>query len=162
MKWIKYLMGVLGTFFMFCLFQGCSKMKSINGSSSYFLKNDKVIYSYQGSKVIMGANEIKEADIKTFVPLNDYFAKDNNYVYWHSSKIDKADPQTFQFLDDTKYENSFSDYYTRDKNYFFYETKILKNVDANTFIVYGYNAKDKSYLYCKGEIFDKKEYSRCP
>ena len=162
MKYIQYLVGMVGIFFLFCFFQGCSKMKPINGSQSYFLKNGKVIYSYHGSKIIKGANEVKGADIETFTPLNDYFAKDKNCVYWHSSKIEKADPKTFQFLKNTEYQNSFSNYYTRDKNYFFYTTKILENVDADTFTVYGYNAKDKNYLYCKGKAFDKKEYSRCP
>ena len=162
MEWIKIIIGIAGVVFILCFLQGCSKMKAINSSSSYFLKGDKVVYSYKQSKLLMGENEVKGADIATFTPLNDFFAKDKNSVYWHSSKIEEADPDSFEFLPDSKYQGSFSDYYTKDKLHFFYKTKILKSVDADSFVIHGYNAKDKVYLYCKGKIFDRSERQICP
>lgn len=151
MKWIKYLVGIIGTFFVFCFFQGCSRMKSINGSTSYYLKGDKIVYSQEGSSLIRGESVVEYADINSFEPLSDDYAKDKNYVFYGASIIEKADVKSITLIKERNSDN-WSSTYIKDKNYVFYETQIVEGADINTFIPTGIIAKDKNHLYTGAKI----------
>ena len=55
-------------------------------------------YWTNGEKVFRGIGEIKGADMETFEPLLDEFARDKNYCYLQGHKLKDADPNTFRCL----------------------------------------------------------------
>lgn len=61
--------------------------KKINHLEKIYAKDKNNIYLY--------AEIIKDADLKTFKPLNSLYSKDKNSVFCYGKKID-ADPKTFK------------------------------------------------------------------
>ena len=150
MEWLKIVIGVCGVIFMFCFFHGCSNsMIPIKGSDSYFLKGDKVIYSYHGASVVLGKGEVVGADLKTFTPVNDEYAYDKNGVYWNEFLIKGADKDSFKI---------FGKNYAKDKNRVYYKQNPLE-ADVHSFKVGGkFEAEDKDNYYSHGEIiYSRKE-----
>jgi DKNYY family len=74
----------------------------------------------------------QEVDALTFEPLEGWYAKDKNYVYYYRplsggtqiSKIDKADTKTFKLL--TGHYK-----YAMDKNFYYDETQFIKGFVPN-------------------------------
>lgn len=149
MEWLKYIIGISGVILIISLLQGCSSMKPISGSQSYFLKGKKIIYSYHKSTFIMGKGEVKGADIESFVPIDDEYASDKNNVYWNEFAIVGVDKDSFKIL---------SSYYSKDKNQVYCKQFVFKEADVQTFKIGGkYDAYDKNYYY---DEYGKIIYSR--
>ncbi len=86
---------------------------------------------------------INDADSGSFEILDYYYAKDNNYVYWHGDTMEEADSATFEVLG---YDLA------KDKNHVYYEDRIIDVADPDTFEViylddYLEFAKDKNYVF---------------
>jgi hypothetical protein len=96
--------------------------------SGYVIENSQV-YFYDGSKNII----VVEADPNTFECLQAYrgskvgrfYGKDDQHVYFGTSIIEGADPDTFSFFT--------WEYYTKDANHVYVNGKILEGADPNTF-----------------------------
>ena len=98
----------------------------------------KEIVIYDGKVIYAGLNldeskeyniEIKNADLRTFYPLDNIYAKDKNRVYYNSIPLEKADPKTIEVLD------NLGNYgYGKDKNHVYYWGKILKGENPQDFI----------------------------
>lgn len=110
---------------------------SLGDTGNYF--KDKTSIYYFGNKV-------NNADLISFVPLQNGYAKDKNYVYFGGKKIIGVDASTFAFL---------GDWYSKDKNSVqYYDSGIfikLTDADPSSFVILGYNyTKDKSSAYFMG------------
>ncbi len=109
--------------------------KKINHLEKIYAKDKNNIYLY-------GAI-IKDANLKTFKPLNSLYSKDKNSVFCYGKKID-ADLKTF------KIEWYV---YAKDKNNIYYCGEIIKDADPKTFkIECEVYAKDKNNTYHFGEV----------
>ena len=151
MEWLKIIVGIGGLVFMFCFFKGCSNsMKPIKNSDSYFLKGDKIIYSYHKSTFVLGKGEVIGADLETFTPVSDEYAYDENSVYWNEFAIKGADKNSFKV---------FGKNYSKDKKYIYYKQNQLLEADVNSFRVGGkFEAEDKNNYYSHGKIkYSRKE-----
>ena len=102
-------------------------------------KNYVYLYIY-GTKTI----KIKDADLATFVHVNELFAKDKNFVYWNGKKLKNVNPETWRLLSDD------SSYSTDDKNAYC-GAELIKGVDIETFELFvdksNHYARDKNYIY---------------
>lgn len=67
--------------------------------------------------------------IDTYANVNDYplYAKDKNAMFFWSSIIVNADPNTYEFIDQD---------YWKDKNHVFYQGKIIEKADPTNFITW--------------------------
>jgi hypothetical protein len=96
----------------------------------------------------------QEVDPFTFEPLDGWFAKDKNNVYYYRpvsggmllSKIENADTKTFTIL-----KGHYK--YAKDKEHFFDETEIIENFEPNSAKLYF----DKNGKATKMKM-NKKEY----
>ena len=123
-------------------------------------------YSEKCGKYFCKRNKdlVVNADVKTFQILSSPgFGKDKDGVYRKGIKIDQADPQTFQKIDDSSDPNElfYTSYYYRDKNHIFYEENpllvsskisLLKNADVTSFkrLPCDLYARDQSVVYFNG------------
>ena len=107
--------------------------------------------SKDNQHVFNGLNIIEGTDPQSFelfernvLDFDSPYTKDKNFVYYLFKPIENADPGSFSHVSGTNYY--------RDKHHIFYEGEILLGVDLDTFEVTGYyDAKDKDYIYHKGE-----------
>jgi hypothetical protein len=152
MELIKIIGMVTAVIFVFCIFNGCgNSMKPIKNSSSYFLQDKKVIYSYHKSTFVMGKGEVIGADLETFTPVNDEYAYDKNSVYWNEFKINGVDKNSFKVIGKN---------YAKDKNKIYYKHNPLVEADVASFKLGGrYEAEDKNNYYSFGKVkYSKKEF----
>lgn len=102
-------------------------------------------YSKDRYKVYWGPRELPGADPTTFKIVRDGIAEwgaDENSVYCQWTKLEEADPQTFQFID-----YSFS----KDKNGVYYDHYRLDGADPKSFEIIGINVgKDKNAIFAFG------------
>lgn len=63
---------------------------------------------------------IFDADFSTFEILDEDFARDKNFVFYRGTKIDGADPKSFEGL---------GMWYSKDKNHVYRETEIVEDAD---------------------------------
>lgn len=107
-----------------------------------------IYWNYNKDKysVYFKENKINFANSESFEKINDYLAKDNCNVYYKDELLIWADNKSFEIL--------LRDFY-KDKNSIYYENKILNWVDVKTFEVLGYNySKDKKNIYYKNELLN--------
>ena len=98
--------------------------KNVFANSAGFGKDEKHIFYYvNGTKTMV----LKDADVKTFVAVTNFFGKDNNFVFWNGKKFKNANPKTWGLLD----KDAFS---TDEKNVYLGE-ELLKGTE--TFIPKG-------------------------
>ena len=122
--------------------------KTIKVLNIAYIKDDKTVFSD-----FSFSNTLKNADIKSFEALGQYYGKDKNNVYLMGEKIKKADVKTFQVIS----EESFK-HYSKDKNNVYLETYIIEGADPKTFEIIKEEpsySKDKKYLYYSGKKIDK-------
>ena len=122
--------------------------KTIKVLNIAYIKDDKTVFSD-----FSFSNTLKNADIKSFEALGQYYGKDKNNVYLMGEKIKKADVKTFQVIS----EESFN-HYSKDKNNVYLETYIIEGADPKTFEIIKEEpsySKDKKYLYYSGKKIDK-------
>ncbi len=74
-----------------------------SASDSYFKDKRRVYFN---------GMEIKDADTKSFAPLNNSFAKDKNRVYRYDEPIKEADYSSFEVIDETHAKDKFRQYST--------------------------------------------------
>ena len=122
--------------------------KTIKVLNIAYIKDDKTVFSdFSFSRTL------KNADVKSFEALGEYYGKDKNNVYLMGEKIKKADVKTFQVIS----EESFN-HYSKDKNNVYLETYIIEGADPKTFEIIKEEpsySKDKKYLYYSGEKIDE-------
>lgn len=145
MELFKIFGVISGIIFILCFFTGCFKsMEPIDDSDSYFIKNNKIIYSYHKSNFIMGEGEVKGADLETFIPVNDEYAYDKNSIYWNEFVINGADKDSFKI---------FGKNYSKDKNMIYYKQNPLIEADIDSFKLGGnFEAEDIKYYYKNGNV----------
>ncbi|WP_369717536.1 DKNYY domain-containing protein [Leptotrichia alba] len=122
--------------------------KTIKVLNMAYIKDDKTVFSN-----FSFSNTLKNADVKSFEALGQYYGKDKNNVYLMGEKIKKADVKTFQVIS----EESF-DHYSKDKNNVYLETYIIEGADPKTFEIIKEEpsySKDKKYLYYSGKKIDE-------
>jgi hypothetical protein len=101
--------------------------------------------------------KIAGADPETFEPFpRSLYARDRNAVYFSGTRIVGADPESFQVL---------SSSYAKDNGRAYYNRKPIEDADVGSFEAlengqeaskdknYGC-ARDRSHVYCYGEIKD--------
>lgn len=122
--------------------------KTIKVLNIAYIKDDKTVFSD-----FSFSNTLKNADVKSFETLGQYYGKDKNNVYLMGEKIKKADVKTFQVIS----EESFK-HYSKDKNNVYLETYIIEGADPKTFEIIKEEpsySKDKKYLYYSGKKIDE-------
>jgi len=122
--------------------------KTIKVLNIVYIKDDKTVFSD-----FSFSNTLKNADVKSFEVLGQYYGKDKNNVYLMGEKIKKADVKTFQVIS----EESFK-HYSKDKNNVYLETYIIEGADPKTFEIIKEEpsySKDKKYLYYSGKKIDE-------
>jgi len=113
-----------------------------------YLPDDKTVFSD-----FSFSNTLKNADVKSFEALGQYYGKDKNNVYLMGEKIKKADVKTFQVISE-----EFFKHYSKDKNNVYLETYIIEGADPKTFEIIKEEpsySKDKKYLYYSGKKIDE-------
>ena len=122
--------------------------KTIKVLNIAYVKDDKTVFSN-----FSFSNTLKNADVKSFEALGEYYGKDKNNVYLMGEKIKKADVKTFQVIS----EESFN-HYSKDKNNVYLGTYIIEGADPKTFEIIKEKptySKDKKYLYYSGKKIDE-------
>ena len=97
------------------------------------------------NNVYYQGTKIQGADPNTFDVLENGYFKDKNNVYFYEDKIKGADTKTFESL---KYG------YSKDKKNVYYQGKKMQGADPKTFETNeGYEeAEDKNHKYLRGEV----------
>ena len=97
------------------------------------------------NNVYYQGTKIQGADPNTFDVLENGYFKDKNSVYFYGNKIKGVDPNTFEILE---YD------YFKDKNNVYYKREQIKGADPNTFETDKNNgeAKDKNHKYRFGKV----------
>jgi hypothetical protein len=115
-------------------------------------------YKEKDGKVYFNGKEITD---KSFVVLNEVFAKDSSFAYYKEATIEYADLATFIALDEHYAKDKNSVYYCNEfresQNYYLTKKKTINtigNVDPSTFTALenGY-AKDKKLAFFEGTSF---------
>jgi hypothetical protein len=122
-------------------------------------------YKEKDGKVTFNGKEITD---KSFVVLNEDFAKNDSSAYYKSYSISDADVKTFVALDAHYAKDKNNAYYCDEEregqNYYLTKHKVIvkiKGVDAESFKLIGESyegfAKDKKQGYLKGKSFLVKD-----
>jgi len=122
--------------------------KTIKVLNIAYVKDDKTVFSN-----FSFSNTLKNADVKSFEALGQYYGKDKNNVYLMGEKIKKADVKTFQVISE-----EFFNHYSKDKNNVYLETYIIEGANPETFEIIKEKpsySKDKKYLYYSGKKIDE-------
>ena len=105
---------------------------------TYSISNNKFMAYYSGKP-------LPDVDRKTFTPLNDFFAKDSNYIFEQEKIIlSDAEADSFMILDDHDYG--------RDNNHIYYLSHLqpfaIKDIDPESFEILGGGfLRDKNHIY---------------
>jgi len=125
-------------------FSKVTKIKEADPNSFEFFGDRKTRFT-KDKKNIFYENQKINADKETFQILSYRFAKDKNYLFRYTKKINEVDINTFEIL---------SSCFVRDKNNIFYfyndneEYIILKDIDVKTFkIIDNRKISDKNGIY---------------
>ena len=122
--------------------------KTIKVLNIAYVKDDKTVFSN-----FSFSNTLKNADVKSFEALGQYYGKDKNNVYLMGEKIKKADVKTFQVISE-----EFFNHYSKDKNNVYLETYIIEGANPETFEIIKEEpsySKDKKHLYYSGKKIDE-------
>ena len=92
---------ILVIFFVLFIIISCSK----NRAQSAFNKESR--YKVIENKVYYDNIVLEDVDLKSFIILNKYYARDKENIYWKEEKIDGIDTDSFEILDIN---------YSRDRN----------------------------------------------
>ncbi len=97
------------------------------------------VYNTDGKKVYFKEMEILGADLATFTPIENgrymhSYAKDKNYVYYGGTRIEGADPASFEILWMLPPEGCSNSQYSRDKNNIYFKASLVVGADLKTFV----------------------------
>lgn len=123
-------------------FSWLSYAKDKNNAYFFILRLD-------GGKLV--CRKINSKSIESFEVLEDYYARDNDYVYYMGRKKADSDPKTFEILDLG---------YTKDINNVYYNGKKIEGADPKTFIAIPKSNKygiDKNHVYWCGILSDESK-----
>jgi len=92
--------------------------------------------------------EIKQANGRTFEPLNHVWAHDDAHIFQCDKLLRAADRQTFQVLNEL---------YAKDANSVFYTEGQIKGADAETFLAFDADQEDglRSYAKDKNNVYHR-------
>ena len=104
-------------------------------------------YSKKTDSVYYTTKKIEEADPETFQAINEFYGKDKNNVFYQTRKIE-ADPKTAKAVGPT---------YLKDKQSLYNSYgKTIHDVDIATFeLISEYHAKDQNAIYILSSIGKK-------
>lgn len=123
------------------VFGGCEKSNNkLTKLDNYFVKDNRNVYCFFSDNANF---KLEYADPKTFQVLGNGYAKDKNNVYWNDVKIENADIETFEVMDD-------SIEYAKDKNNVYFTWMAQKNIEnpeTFEFIQNSIYAKDEEKVY---------------
>ncbi|MBS1650832.1 MAG: DKNYY domain-containing protein [Bacteroidetes bacterium] len=177
-------------FMLFACLSPLGKIVNKDKSKSYFYNKSKskIIYSLDGNWFEIGHSVVKDADVNSFEPINDYLGKDKNYIFYQSytqKMVDKEsfvattngiikDKQHVYSIDGSDYNNQRFvpikdadpntyqkiDYtWAKDAAHYFYYNKPVK-VDYPTFkIILPGAFTDKNYLYVEDIVITNTTYN---
>jgi hypothetical protein len=117
---------------------------------------DEDNYAIDKKQAYYKGEPILNSDPKTFVPILDYYAKDNYHAFMETKTIKKADGRSFTVINGGPY--------SKDKNDFYFDTIALNVNDLNSFKIlnktdeYGYWAKDKTHYYILSKKYPLADY----
>ncbi len=119
-------------------------------------------YQQKDGKITFNGKEITD---KSFVVLNDVFAKDSLYAYYKEKSIAGADIASFSAVDDSYAKDKNRVYYCdefRDgKNYYmtkYQEISVVEKADPASFTLIGASyAKDNRFGFLAGQSFEVKD-----
>ncbi len=105
----KYLTGII----LLCIFVSCQLPDGMK--TGYKTENNKIVHysGFPAHKVV-----VDQADVKSFISINDNYGKDKNNVYLDENIINNADAQTFEYLGGP---------YSKDKNNAYYQSEVLSD-----------------------------------
>lgn len=87
-------------------------------------------------------NEVAKEDDSELIPLNKYYSKDKNTVYYLKKELEGSEPDTFEV---------FKEGYAKDKNTVYLYGEKKEEMDAKTFVMLPpHYAKDKNNAYYLG------------
>jgi len=125
------------------LFVGCtevSKDPETFGSGVYpedrYSLDENIVYYISNIPTKDQRKKIEGADPDTFEVMEDGYSKDKNSVYWIDKPIENSDPNTFIILG-----NGFE----KDKDRVFFRDIVLEDADPNTFEIINH---ETSHRYC--------------
>ena len=116
------------------LLSSCGDKYEIEGDKVYWINNR----SNEGWRIIK--RELEGVDVNTF-EIDDcgYFATDRSFVYFQDKRIEGADAETFEFVEDG---------FGKDKDHGIYRGSLIVSSDAETFAVIGRGyARDSNDIY---------------
>ena len=121
-------------------------IQKIDGANPKTIKVLNEFYSKDNKNVFYNENKIPNADVNSFVALDQKigYAKDKNSVYYSGTKIENANVKTFKVI------STESLYFFKDDKNVYAAEKVIKGADPQTFkdipgtINY---ARDKNNLY---------------
>jgi len=102
---------------------------------------NNIFYYAYGTKTI----KLKDVDIKTFVEINNFYGKDDNFVFYNGMKLKNANSKTWKLLDGYAYSIDDMNAYCG--------KELINGADVETFVLFsdkkygGEYAKDKNYIY---------------
>ena len=120
-------------------------------------------YFSKGSAVYLDGRKIKEADAASFevMTLDEYYAKDQNNVFFYGKVVAGADPKTFAAVKppvDASDPNASSDrspLYWKDAQHVYFNGKPMEGADATSFVHFsGLYSKDSSRVYYQERIVE--------
>lgn len=130
------------------------KTFSIFEKNNNYGKDDRNIY-YISSVAEEEGKILKDADVKTFVILNNLYSKDSKNVYLdynqYVEKLEGTDAKTFILLNEK---------YAKDKNAVYYNGQKIENANPKSFeIISDEIGKDKNRVYKQDKILGDIEFS---
>ncbi|MEM9821373.1 MAG: DKNYY domain-containing protein [Bacteroidota bacterium] len=80
---------------------------------------------------------LKGSHLPTFEYLGKFYAKDKNTVFYRGTRLDRADSETFQLIEEGDYF-----YFAKDKNHVYLHDEIVEELDAASFY---YDIQEKNH-----------------
>ncbi|RAI88276.1 DKNYY domain-containing protein [Algoriphagus yeomjeoni] len=134
----------------------CAITLFISCNSGYQKENGKWVWISYDEAVGKRVSQIDEHDFESFEILdNEYYAKDKNSVFHIRSKIENADPNSFELIGNG---------YSKDKNRVFLDDEMVIFANPKSFQLLEFPySKDDSYVFCGTlplnlEISEVKEF----
>ncbi len=113
----------------------------VSCNPGYQKEDGKWVWISYDEAVGKRVSQVDKHDYETFEVLNnENYAKDKNSVFHIRSKIEKADPNTFEIIEKG---------YSKDKNYVFLDSEIVINANPQTFQLLEFPySKDDAHIFC--------------
>lgn len=162
------LIGLLVAFFLLILSSssrvnspGSHNAKAINKEKSkqYYIEDGKVIYVMGANFFNIGGKEILGAEVDTFEVLDQDYAKDKHFVYYHGRTVVGADPVTatvipnsYSHVNNRPAKRSSSGF-LKDAHSVYCGWEVLNGADPESFTaLWGVYGMDKEFVFYFNEF----------